>query len=182
MEFKFSMPAELIFGTGVIRKNTHKLKLGEKALIVTGKNSARLSGALDDVLFALEQEDTEYCIFDKVVNNPTLENVSAGAVFGKTNGADFVIAIGGGSPMDAAKAIAALMTNDVEPIELIGNIPKNKSMPIIAIPTTSGTGSEVTPYSVLTVPSMKTKKSFYSPTSFPAICICRSILYNKSSI
>ncbi len=167
MDFKFNMPVELIFGTGVIKKNTCKFNLGKKALIVTGKNSARLSGALEDVTFALDSEGIDYCIFDDVINNPTIENVSLGTSFGKKNKADFVIAIGGGSPMDAAKAISALMTNDIEPIDLINGISLKKSLPIIAVPTTSGTGSEVTPYSVLTVPSLKTKKSFSSHSSFP---------------
>ncbi|MBN1623704.1 MAG: iron-containing alcohol dehydrogenase [Clostridia bacterium] len=169
MDFNFNMPVELVFGTGIIRNNTGKFKLGQKALVVTGRNSAKLSGALNDVVFALDHEAIEYCIFDNVINNPTMENVAEGTAFGKKNKADFVIAIGGGSPMDAAKAIAALMTNDIDPIDLIGNIPTNKSLPLIAIPTTSGTGSEVTPYSVLTVPSMNTKKSFFSPSSFPVV-------------
>lgn len=169
MEFRFNMPVELLFGTGVIKENTGKFRLGKKALIVTGKNSARLSGALTDVVFALSEENIEYCLFDKVGSNPDLDTVSSGSEYGRNENVDFVIAIGGGSPMDAAKAISALITNDIEPVELIGRVPENSLMPMIAIPTTSGTGSELTPYSILTVPSMRTKKNFYSPTSFPRI-------------
>jgi len=169
MEFGFHMPVDLIFGTGAVSNNAKKLVLGSKALIVTGRNSARISGALDDVVSVLTSENIDYYVFDGVMNNPTLENVSKGASFGRENGADFIIAIGGGSPMDAAKAIAALMTNDMNPIDLISTVPKNQSLPIAAIPTTSGTGSEVTPYSILTVHSMNTKKNFYSPSSFPRV-------------
>ncbi|HPQ47867.1 MAG TPA: iron-containing alcohol dehydrogenase family protein [Clostridia bacterium] len=169
MQFRFNMPVELIFGTGVIKENTRRFNMGKKALLVTGRSSAKLSGALDDVIYALGQEGIDYCIFDKVENNPTTENVSDGAAFGKAGKADFIVAIGGGSPLDAAKAIAALMTNDMDPEDLVRGVPKNKSLPMIAVPTTSGTGSEVTPYSILTIHSMKTKKNFQSPSSFPIV-------------
>jgi len=169
MKFKFNMPVNLKFGSGVIKDNSEDFKLGRKALLVTGKNSARLSGALDDILDVLTDQKISFDIFDKVENNPNLDNVAMGAVYAKECGADFIVAVGGGSPLDAAKAIAALCTNDIEPIELLGKKFENPFIPIIAVPTTSGTGSEVTPYSVLTIPSMKTKKSFTSPWSFPKV-------------
>lgn len=169
MKFEFNMPVKLKFGADIIKDNSEDFKLGKKALIVTGKNSGRLSGALDDVLNVLNSNGTEYEIFDKVINNPSLENVAEGAAFGKKAKADFIIAIGGGSPLDAAKAIAALCTNDVKPIELIEKKMVKPFLPIIAVPTTSGTGSEVTPYSVLTVPSFKTKRSFVNQWNFPVV-------------
>lgn len=169
MKFKFNMPVQLKFGTGIIKDNSEDFRLGKKALIVTGENSARVSGALGDVLDVLGANGTEYEIFDQVINNPSLDNVADGAAVGIKSGADFVIAIGGGSPLDAAKGIAALCTNDNEPIDLIEKKLKKPFLPIIAIPTTSGTGSEVTPYSVLTVPSLKTKRSFVSQWNFPLV-------------
>ena len=169
MRFKFNMPVSLKFGSGVIKENSEDFNLGKKALLVTGRNSARLSGALDEILYVLKAQDISYEIFDKVENNPSLDNIADGTAFGKECGADFVVAVGGGSPLDAAKAIAALSTNKIEPIDLFKNKFNNPFLPIIAVPTTSGTGSEVTPYSVLTVPSMKTKKSFVSQWSFPKI-------------
>ncbi len=168
MDFKFYMPTELYFGRGCLVENSDKIKLGEKALIVTGKSGALKSGALKDVKGILNGNGIEYSIFDRVVNNPDLDNVTQGAEFGKKEKADHVIAIGGGSPMDAAKAIAALCTNDMDATGLIEGEIGEKPLPLIAVPTTSGTGSEVTPYSILTVPGHRTKKNFYSPMSFPA--------------
>lgn len=125
-------------------------QIGKKALIVTGKNSAKLSGALDDVKYALEKNNIEYVIFDKVMSNPTVECVYDGAETAMEEEVDFVIAIGGGSPMDSAKAIALLAVSDIERKNLFdGNI-GNKALPMIHIPTTAGTGSEVTPYAILT--------------------------------
>ncbi len=169
MIFEFNMPVNLMFGNGVIKKNSEKFKLGKKALIVTGRNSARLSGAFDDISDVLFASGIEYVLFDKIVSNPNLAIVAEGTKFAKENNVDFIIAVGGGSPLDAAKAIAALYTNDIESIDLILKKLEKPSLPIIAVPTTSGTGSEVTQYSVLTIPSMKTKKSFASPWSFPKV-------------
>lgn len=169
MEFKFNMPVNLKFGTGVIKDNSKEFKLGRKAFLVTGKNSARLSGALNDVLDVLSLHNIGHEIFDEVENNPSLENVAKGTELCKKSGADFVIAIGGGSPLDAAKGIAALSTNEIEAIDLLKNDFENPFLPIIAVPTTSGTGSEVTPYSVLTIPSMNTKRSFMSQWSYPKV-------------
>ena len=169
MKFEFDMPVNLKFGNGVIKKNSEEFKLGKKALIIAGRNSARLSGALDDINDVLIATGIEYVIFDKITSNPNLSKVAEGTEFAKENGVDFIIAVGGGSPLDAAKAIAALCTNDIEPIDLVLKKLEKPSLPIIAVPTTSGTGSEVTQYSVLTIPSMKTKKSFASPWSFPKV-------------
>lgn len=169
MDFKFHMPTELYFGKGCLVENYKKLKIGQKAMIVTGKSGARKSGALKDIEKYLKETGVEYCLFDRVVNNPHLENVEEGARFCMREKADFIIAIGGGSPMDAAKAIAALAVNDMKAEELIGGSLKNKPLPTIAVPTTSGTGSEVTPYSILTVPGQQTKMNFYNSGSFPVM-------------
>jgi len=170
MEFSFNMPVQVYYGNNCIAKNKSLIKVfGKKAVIVTGKTSAIKSGALEDIITSLKAIQVEYCIFDKVVNNPTLENVLEGALFAKKEKVDFVIAIGGGSPIDAAKAIAALCTNEIKPIDLVTTTIEIPSLPIIAIPTTAGTGSEVTPYSILSVNEMNTKKNFYSKFSFPKI-------------
>lgn len=185
MKMNFNMPVNLKFGAGVIKENSEDFKLGKRALLVTGQNSARLSGALIDVIGVLDSLGISHDIFDKVENNPSLKNISEGSRFGKSCGSDFIIAIGGGSPLDAAKAIAALATNDMDPIDLFKNEFKNEFLPIIAVPTTSGTGSEVTPYSVLTVHSMKTKRSFTSRWSYPKVafadpCYTYSLPYSVS--
>jgi len=138
-------------------------------LLVTGKNSAKASGAFSDVVEVLEEYGIDYEIYDRVANNPSLENVKEGGEAARKFDADFIIGIGGGSPLDASKAVAVLATNDIEPVDLYKNVFENKPLPIIAIPTTAGTGSEVTPYSILTRDDMKTKKSFGNEDTFPAV-------------
>jgi len=170
MEFNFNIPVQVFYGNNSIENNKNLFKqFGNKAVIVTGKTSGIKSGALKDVTKLLESINIDYCIYDEIINNPTLENVENGAIFAKKEKATFVIAIGGGSPIDGAKAIAALCTNNINPIDLINTSIKTPSLPIIAIATTAGTGSEVTPYSILTVNKFNTKKNFYSKYSFPKI-------------
>ena len=150
MNLGFYMPTKVIVGKDCVRENSDVFKIGKKALIVTGKNSAKLSGALDDVKYALEKNNIEYVIFDKVMSNPTVECVYDGAETAMEEEVDFVIAIGGGSPMDSAKTIALLAVSDIERKNLFdGNI-GNKALPMIHIPTTAGTGSEATAAAVIT--------------------------------
>ncbi len=131
--------------------------LGRKALIITGKNSARKSGVLDDIITALEKEDREYTIFSEVEENPSVETVTKAASFGISEKADFVIGAGGGSPLDAAKSVAFLMKGHTP--EQLYSGSDDLHLPLALIPTTCGTGSEVTPYSVLTRHEKRTKKS-----------------------
>lgn len=170
MQFKFHIPTKAYFGAGCIKQNSCELvKFGRRAMIVTGGRSARESGALSDICNALKEQNIEYSIFDKVENNPSTDTVKTGSIEAKKVGTDFVIGIGGGSPLDAAKAVAVLAVNDMEPTELFTNIFKNKPLPVIAIPTTAGTGSEVTPYSILTRGDLQTKVSFGNADTFPAV-------------
>ncbi len=170
MDFKFKIGTRVIFGKNCIKDNSNELcRFGTRALIVTGKRSGKSSGALDDVVAVLEKEGVEFEIYDEIENNPSLENVFLGAETARKFGADYIIGAGGGSPLDASKAIAVLAVNDIEPLELYKNVFKNKPLPIIAVPTTAGTGSEVTPYSILTRNDIKTKMSFGNEDTFPAI-------------
>lgn len=166
----FYMPTKIYHGKECIKKNASLFKkFGKKALIVTGKSSAKKSGALDDVIKALSENNISYDIFDKVLNNPTVENCFEGGLAAKETKADFIVAIGGGSPLDAAKAISMYAANDMLPMQIFDGEQKNKPLPVIGIPTTAGTGSEVTQYSVLTVDSEETKKSFSTPDTFMKI-------------
>ncbi len=170
MQFKFHMPVKAYFGEGCVKQYGSELEaFGKKAMIVTGGSSAKTSGALDDICEVLKSLNIDHMIFDKVENNPSTANVGEGGAAARRYGAGFVIGIGGGSPLDAAKAIAVLATNDIEADELFDNSFKNKPLTTIAIPTTAGTGSEVTPYSVLTRNEAQTKGSFGTPDTFPAI-------------
>ena len=163
------MPTRVIMGKGCIKENATLFSgFGKKALIVTGKSSAEKSGALCDVTEALKHQSISFDIFNEVENNPSVETCYKGGQKAKAFGAEFIIAIGGGSPMDAAKAIAAFAVNDMAPMDIYGTI-KNKPLPLISVPLTAGTGSEVTPYSVLTVKEIENKKSFSHPESFSKI-------------
>lgn len=155
------IPTRVILGKGVIAANAPLLSsFGTKALIVTGRASAKKSGALQDVTEALATQGIAYEIFDEVENNPFVTTCHKGGQAARAYGAEFIIAIGGGSPMDAAKAIATFATNNISPLEIFdGNLP-NEPLPLVSVPLTAGTGSEVTPYSVLTVPEIENKKSY----------------------
>jgi len=168
--YSFFMPTRVIHGEKELVNQAGLLKqLGNKCLLVTGKTSARASGALDDAVEALTSQGIRYELFDQVENNPSLENVGAGGEAARQFKPDFILGIGGGSPLDASKAIAVLAVNDIDPEELYRNQFDNRPLPIVAVPTTAGTGSEVTPYSVLTTRELETKKSFSVPELFPRL-------------
>ncbi len=156
---RFYMPTKVYEGEGIVLKKEKLFKeLGKKALIVTGKTSAKKSGALDDVITVLNNCGIEYQIFSQVKANPPISQTLDGAKIGER--ADFVVAIGGGSPMDTAKGIAILLKHGSDNyIEKLFGKTDYDALPVIAIPTTSGTGSEVTPYSVFTDDKLKTKLS-----------------------
>ena len=136
--------------------------LGTKAMIVTGKHSSRINGSFQDVIHILERENMPYVVYDDIEENPSVETATKAAKMAVEEKVDFFVAVGGGSPMDASKAISLLAKNP----EYIENAqtffyggPKLDWYPIVAIPTTSGTGSEVTPYSILTLHDSHTKAS-----------------------
>ncbi len=170
--YKFHMPTKVIAGQNCVLENPSELILGKRALIVTGKSSGKKSGALDDAVSVLENNKIPYHVYDKVENNPEINDMARGGKFARECGCDFIIAIGGGSPLDAAKAIAVYAANeprdssDFELYDIFKGIYKNKPLPMVAIPTTAGTGSEVTPYSILTLHKEQTKKSFTCVDSF----------------
>ncbi len=145
--------------------------LGNKAMILTGKSSAKKCGALQDVLSALGE--TPYVLYDAVEENPSIETVMRARDIAVKEGADFFIGIGGGSPMDAAKAVALMAKNPeldsavlYEPIEL-------EHYPIACIPTTCGTGAEVTHNAVLTRHALRTKKSI-AHKMYPSLALLDS--------
>lgn len=172
MKFGFYIGTRVIFGKSCVKENKAEfLRLGKRALLVTGRRSAKASGAMDDVIECLQETRSDFLVFDQVDNNPTLENVKEGGLKAAEFKADYIVAIGGGSPLDAAKAIAVLAVNPIEPMDLYKNVFDKKPLPIIAIPTTSGTGSEVTPYSILTRHDMETKMSFGNKDTFPELAL-----------
>ena len=171
MSFAFYMPTAVLDGENAVRSNADKLVLGKKCLIVSGRNSAKACGALDDVTAMLDEKGIPYEIFNRIVENPPVSVCYEGGRLAADSGADFIIAIGGGSPLDASKAIAAYAANPaIEPLEIY-SAKLAPSLPIVAIPTTAGTGSEVNPYAVLTLDGKNVKKTFKSPCSYPKYAV-----------
>ncbi|MBP3200123.1 MAG: iron-containing alcohol dehydrogenase [Lachnospiraceae bacterium] len=162
------LKTKIYFDEDIIKKNTYEFSAcGKKALIVTGHSSEK-NGALKDVEDVLNSQNILFEIFNDVEENPSIETVMSGRDFGLKNSCDFLIAIGGGSIMDAAKAIAIMMTNEdkgadyLYDVNAATNFVSGKSYKlyeIIAIPTTCGSGAEVTGNAVLTIHKNKTKGS-----------------------
>ncbi len=170
--FTYYMPTRIYAGENAVQKNAEALVLGSRAMIVTGAHSGKKSGALDDVLAVLQKKSIPALVYDKIENNPTIESAVLGGRAAREFGADFLIGIGGGSPLDAAKAIAVYAANppaegsDFEMMDIFKGTFRNAPLPMAAIPTTAGTGSETTHYSILTLHSIKNKQSFSSPLVF----------------
>jgi len=155
------MPVKVYEGENVvINEASTWTKLGRKALIVTGKHSAKANGSLDDVIKALELNGIPYIIFDKVEENPSVETIMDAVAFAKDKKVEFVVAIGGGSPLDASKSIALMLKHlDWDASNLFVANEDDSHLPLCLIPTTCGTGSEVTGVSVLTRHDLRTKQS-----------------------
>ncbi len=172
MNTNLYMPTKVIMSQECILNNTQLLnKYGRRALIVTGLHSSKANGALEDITKALASLNIDYFIFDKVMANPTVACVYEGAAFAKDNKVDFVIGLGGGSPMDAAKAMALLAVQEIPEEELFLNQFGDEALPLIMIPTTAGTGSEVTSNSILSSDVLQTKRSISSPSLYPKLAL-----------
>lgn len=161
MNFQYYLPVNLVFGCGKVKETGTLAKpYGKKALIVTGRSSAKKSGLYDKVKDSLQAEGIATELYDKVSQNPLTTTAIEGAAFAKENGCDMVVAIGGGSIMDCAKAIAFLSVNDGDINDYIFNRKaSDMALPLILIPTTCGTGSEGNGFAVLTNPDNGDKKS-----------------------
>lgn len=158
---KFYLPTKVYEEVGCVRNHAAELaSFGRRALIVTGRRSADLNGSFADVAAALEGEGCSWVRFSEIEENPSVETILKARDFGLQEQADFVIGIGGGSPMDAAKAIALMIYNrDKDASFLYESGNPVTALPVVAVPTTCGTGSEVTGVSVLTRHDKKTKGS-----------------------
>ena len=161
MSFHYYLPVNVVFGCGKVKEVGELAKpYGKKALIVTGKSSAKKSGLYDKVKDCLKAAGIESVLFDKVSQNPLTTTAMEGSAFAKEHACDVVVAIGGGSIMDCAKAIAFLSVNEGDINDYIFNRLKSENaLPLILIPTTCGTGSEGNGFAVLTNPENGDKKS-----------------------
>lgn len=168
------------FGKGAIERIVPELKARnfQKALIITDKNLIEF-GVATKVIDLLDEEKVAYEVYDDIVPNPTITIVKAGVAAFKASGADCLIAIGGGSPIDTAKAIGMIVTNpefsDVLSLEGTADT-KNPSVPIFAVPTTSGTAAEVTINYVITDETTHRKFVCVDPHDIPIVSFVDSEL------
>jgi alcohol dehydrogenase class IV len=172
MKFEFATANRIIFGAGTSRQIVEYARgFGKRPLLITGQNSSRAEFAVQTLQnhgFTV----TQFAITDE----PSTPIVLEGVTLARDQACDFVIGIGGGSVIDGAKAIAALLTNDGQPLDYLEVVGKgqplqNAPAPYIAIPTTAGTGAEVTHNAVLTVPEHRVKVSLRSPLMLPDVAI-----------
>ena len=174
----FLMPSVLITGSGSSEKvGEESKKLGvKKALIVTDQVMVKL-GVLEGVEKALEQTKIPFSIYDAVATEPTVDYVKEGLKSFKDNGCDVLVAVGGGSPIDTAKAIAIMGTNpgSIEDYKGLGKVVK-EGVPLIAIPTTAGTGSEVTQFTIITDTKTNVKMLIGSPFIMAKVAIVDPLL------
>lgn len=178
MNFSFYNPTRILFGAGELN-NLHKQTMpGKKALLlISNGKSTKVNGSLDRTIEQLEKADIEYAIFDKIMENPYKSVVMEGAAFAKENACDFILALGGGAVLDASVAIAAMATNPGDLWDYVFGgtgkaMPlKNPGLPIVTIATTSGTGSEINCWGVISNPDTNEKIGFGAPELTPVLAI-----------
>ncbi|TDT63311.1 iron-containing alcohol dehydrogenase [Fonticella tunisiensis] len=179
MGFNMYVPTRFIFGCGRLNE-LHEQKLpGKKAMIVISNGkSVKENGSLDRTKEQLRMAGAEFVVFDKVQANPLKSTVMEGGAFARENGCDFIVALGGGSVMDASKAMAAMATNDGDLWDYIsGGTGKGKALindplPVVCITTTAGTGSEADQWGVITNDETNEKIGFGGDDRlFPVISI-----------
>lgn len=178
MNFNYYIPTRILFGAGQLSKLHKYLNKGEKALIVTtAGTSVKKYGYLQRLEEQLDTAGVPYVVFDKILPNPVKTHVMEGARLAKEQGCKVVIGLGGGSPIDSAKSIAVMAANDGDYWDYIdagtgkGKAVPNKPLPVIAITTTAGTGTEADPWTVITNEETHEKIGYGYDDTFPALAI-----------
>ena len=159
---RFYVPTDIYVEKDCVKNHAKEmLAVGKRALIVTGHSSAKANGSLNDVTEVLNNGGVAYQIFDEVEENPSTDTVGKGAQIARDFSADFIIGIGGGSAIDAAKAMAILLVNPNVNADKLHKAPSHplNHAPVVAVPTTCGTGSEATPVAIITNHKINLKKS-----------------------
>lgn len=175
--FSLHIPTKILFGCGELRKLATEKLPGKKALIVISSGtSMKKYGYLDKVVELLQENNTESIVYDKILPNPIKSHVMEAASVCREQKCDFIVGLGGGSSIDSAKAIAVMACNDGDYWDYIPagsgkGRPVTKALPVIAIPTTAGTGTEADPWSVITNEEAKEKIGFGSTLTFPVLSI-----------
>ncbi len=175
--FNLYIPTKLLFGCGELKKLATEPMPGKKAMIViSGGTSMKKYGYLDKVVGYLKENHIESVVFDKILANPIKQHVMEAAAICRDEQCDFVVGLGGGSSIDSAKSIAVMACNTGDYWDyVVGGTgkgkPVEKALPIVAIPTTAGTGTEADPWTVITHETAHEKIGFGCPLTFPAISI-----------
>ncbi len=178
--FDYYNPVRLIFGNGTFdRLGECVHKRDEHAMLVTGSGAARRLGYLDRALEMLQQSGVEVTVFDRVPPNPTDVVVEEGGTIARENQCNLIVAVGGGSAMDAAKGIAVAATHNFPVREFLvdGNhgdkrVPTGATLPVVCVTTTAGTSSELTPFAVITATQTKEKAAIAGDCIYPRASIC----------
>ena len=174
MDISSYMPVEVLYGKDVLLENGNMLKaLGSRCLIVTSPTGAKKSGALDDALKVLNEQGIEAEIFGEVEENPLTSTCHRAGTKAYEFKADFILGIGGGSPLDASKAIAVFATNrHMSPDDIYTAKIEKAPLPLAVVGTTAGTGSEVTAISVLTNSATGFKKGVGGKAYYARLAFC----------
>lgn len=173
MQYSLYFPSNLIFGEdAVLKLGESSAKFGKKCLLVTGKKSTRESGALDKALQSLTKMEVAYQCFTEISGEPDCEMVDEVRVLAEKECVDFIIGLGGGSALDVAKSAAGLIGQEQKTVHYLNKEPfVYRGVPFVAVPTTAGTGSEITLNSVLYNPVTGNKKSLAHPSFQAALSI-----------
>jgi alcohol dehydrogenase class IV len=177
MRFDFATATKIIFGAGTLKDAGSILPtFGKCAFVVVGRDAGRAKPLLE----MLDAQDIVYTVFESD-GEPNIQDARNGTNLGREANTQFVIALGGGSVLDLGKAIAALLTNEGDPLDYLEVIGKgkplqNQPLPLVAIPTTAGTGSEVTSNAVLASPEHRVKVSLRSPSMLARLALVDSTL------
>lgn len=178
MNFNFNNPTNLIFGAGRLEELGNQLLPGKKALLlISSGNSVKKYGTLERVQKQLEKAGAEYVVCDNIHENPSKEVVMAAAAIARKNDCDFVLALGGGAVLDSAVAVAAMATNPGDLWDYVnggtgkGQPLVNMALPIVTIATSSGTGSEINCWGVISNHQTNEKIGFGDPSIVPVLSI-----------
>ena len=178
MKFTYSIPTKILFGPGSFNDLATTPLPGKKALIViTAGKSMRVNGYLDRLIDMLGKQGIGHALFDKILPNPVLRHVHEGAALAREQGCDFVIGLGGGSSIDSAKSIAVMVKNPGDIWDYVpggsgkGQPLVNGALPIVAVATTAGTGTEADPWTVITKEDTNEKIGFGCAETFPVLSV-----------
>ena len=179
MQFNYYCPTELRVGRGQLASLAESVnELGKRPLVVIDPDVRKVSASAQQSCTVLSRSGLSAEIFEEIPSNPNIETVTAGAEVFRKHQADVVVAIGGGSALDSAKAIAAVAEHGGSIWDYIGDdLVPGPIAPIVAVPTTAGTGSETTPFAVFTDKGSRRKDGMYSRYFYPRLSILDPEIY-----